>query len=195
VLRNLNDRRDADKNRFSPESRYETILKWSRKAFPFFDSWGFQGVGSNVLGEAKLTTVTDLVPAHQLADGVIQFTILMAALYGDKAGSHIVLLDEPDLSLHPWALFVLAEAIEDATKNWGRQVMLATHSPVLLSQFPEESLFLMMPKDGATTIQRVSEMTENRGLLDQYAVGALYMSQLIGEQSKEPMVRLEPIHE
>ncbi len=121
--------------------------------------------------------------------------LVLTALFGEGEGEFTILLDEPDLSLHPWALFVLAEAIEDATKNWNRQVLLATHSPVLLSQFPEDSLYLMMPKDGATTIRKLSEIEESKDLLAQYAAGTLYMSQLIGEQSPEPMAHVVEVSE
>lgn len=196
VLRNLNDCRDSDVNGWNPASRYETVLKWTKRAFPSFEGWRFTTHGSTqVYCSAKVEGIRDTIAASQLPDGIVQFTFLMAAMFGEEAGAQLILLDEPDLSLHPWALFVLAEAIEDATKNWNRQVLLATHSPVLLSQFSEDNLYLMMPKNGRTSIQRLSDMEEPRDLLNQYSAGTLYMTQLLGAQSEEPMVTLEPINE
>lgn len=194
VLKNLHDCRDTDELGWNPESRYDAIRKWTQKAFPEFRGWEFNNPPNTnyVFASAGIHKVGKVIARH-LPDGLIQFTMLLTAMFCQSNPRQLILLDEPDLSLHPWALFVLAEAIQEATTKWNRQVLLATHSPVLLSQFPEESLFLMMPKDGETTIQRVSEMTENRDLLNQYSVGSLYMSQLIGEQSSEPMVTLEKI--
>lgn len=185
VLRNLHDTLRIDE-------RYNSIDGYMRKAFPKYDGLAFQHPSpSDVYCLFREKDRIKEIRASAVPDGYLQMLILLTALFSNsKEQESVILFDEPDLSLHPWALFVLAEAIEEATTKWNRQVLLATHSPVLLSQFPEESLFLMMPKDGATTIERVSEMTENRDLLNQYAVGSLYMSQLIGEQSSEPMVHV-----
>ena len=73
----------------------------------------------------------------------------------------MILLDEPDLSLHPWALSVLAKAIETATKEFHKQVIIATHSPVLMSQFePEYLLAIELDESGQTVMKRVSEMAD-----------------------------------
>lgn len=188
-LRNL---RDANQTR----QFFEKIMATIRRAFPAFIEYEFRQVGPTTV--ACFVSEAGLKDPYQVLfapDGLIQFTLDVAALYCDGPGEFVVLLDEPDLSLHPWALFVFAEAIQDATKNWNRQVLLATHSPVLLSQLPEDSLYLMMPKDGQTTVQRLSDMEEPRDLLNQYSAGTLYMTQLLGAQSEEPMVTLEPINE
>lgn len=184
TLRDLNDRRDVD-------GRYDNIIRWMRRAFPDFLALSFATQGaSHVYCEWKFHFAKNPILAAHVADGMIQLLWILTALFNELPCQQILMFDEPDLSLHPWALFVLAEAIQDATKNWGRQVLLATHSPVLLSQFPEDSLYLMVPKDGQTTVQRLSDMEEPRELLRQYGAGYLYMSQLIGEQSPEKMAEV-----
>ena len=37
--------------------------------------------------------------------------------------------------MHPWALTVFAKAVKVAAEQWNKQVFVATHSPVLISQF------------------------------------------------------------
>jgi predicted ATPase len=191
-LRNLKDAR-------STATVYQRILGYLRRAFPQFLEFEFFQAGGSRVGcriiETTVPSISEGYPVSGAPDGLLQMALNLTAMFAGMDLPRVVLLDEPDLSLHPWALFVLSEAMEEAAHKWSCQLLVATHSPVLLSQFDEESLYLMMPKDGATTIQRVSEMTENRDLLDQYAVGALYMSQLIGEQSSEPMVSVVPIDE
>ncbi len=182
VLRNLSG--------LSATERYaDQIQHFLRRAFPGFKRFELKQVSDRLIAAEVLEDGwDDSYPVSTAPDGLLQMALNLTALFGEGDGEYTILLDEPDLSLHPWALFVLAEAIEDATRNWGRQVLLATHSPTLLSQFPEDSLYLMMPKDGATTIQKVSEIEDKKDLLAQYAVGSLYMMQMIGEQSPEAMV-------
>jgi predicted ATPase len=84
--------------------------------------------------------------------------------------------------LHPWALVVLAKAIRTAGLSWRKQVLVATHSPVLISQFEPNEVIAAETAAGRTKLRRVSEMREIQDLLDEYAVGSLYMSETIGAQ-------------
>ncbi len=87
--------------------------------------------------------------------------------------------------MHPWALSVLANAIETATTNWNKQVMIATHSPVLISQFePAQILAVELDKTGQTKMTRVSEIEDIQDLLEDYATGSLYMAEMIAPQSE-----------
>ena len=80
-----------------------------------------------------------------------------------------MLIDEPETSLHPWALAVLAEAICEATEGWGKQVILATHSPVLISQFEPGQILEVEQDGGRTRITRLSEIEDIKDLLQDYA--------------------------
>ena len=79
---------------------------------------------------------------------------------------------------------MFAEAVKHATKEWNKQVFIATHSPVLISQFePEDILATRLDESGQTVLTRVSEMEDIRDLLEEYAVGSLYMAEAIAPQS------------
>lgn len=95
-----------------------------------------------------------------------------------------MLIDEPEASLHPWAIAVLGKAIKQATEEWGKQVALATHSPVLISQFDADQILTVDQEEGRTRITRLSEVAEIKDLLQEYAPGSLYMSEAVGAQSK-----------
>ena len=62
--------------------------------------------------------------------------------------------------------------------------MLATHSPVLISQFDPEQILTVAQENGRTRITRLSEIAEIKDLLEEYAPGSLYMSEAVGAQSK-----------
>ena len=76
------------------------------------------------------------IRASGVSDGHLQLLGLLTGLFGDMQDrASLLLFDEPETSLHPHALAVFAEAVCEAAKRWNRQVFLATHSPVLISQF------------------------------------------------------------
>jgi predicted ATPase len=81
-------------------------------------------------------------------------------------------------------LAVFAEAVYEATQQWDRQVFLATHSPVLISQFqPADVVVAEAGDDRSTVLRRVSEITELQDVIQQYSVGSLYMAEEVGQQS------------
>ena len=63
-------------------------------------------------------------------------------------------------------------------------IFLATHSPVLISQFEHEDIVVAeRGPDQFTTLRRVSQMAELKDLLNEYALGSLYMAEEVGRQS------------
>jgi predicted ATPase len=123
--------------------------------------------------------------ASGISDGHLQLLILLTALFSEGRDRYsLMLIDEPETSLHPWALAVLAKAIKQATEEWGKQVILATHSPVLMSQFDAIQTLAVEQEDGRTRITRLSEVEGIQDLLEEYASGALYMSETIAAQSR-----------
>lgn len=79
--------------------------------------------------------------ASGVSDGYLQQLLLLTALFSEGEEREAVLLfDEPEISLHPWPLAVFSKAVIEASEHWNKQVILATHSPVLLSQFDVEHI-------------------------------------------------------
>jgi predicted ATPase len=95
-----------------------------------------------------------------------------------------MLFDEPETSLHPHAISVFAQAVKLAAKEFNRQIVIATHSPVLMSQFAvDETLVFQAGEDRDTQAVRLADMAELSDLLDKYAIGSLYMAEEIARQS------------
>ncbi|NET02931.1 MAG: AAA family ATPase [Sphaerospermopsis sp. SIO1G1] len=180
VLRNLHDRRVIDE-------RYDTIINFMKESFPSFDGLYFEQTGRNVVYANFLDTKRRKpIQASGVSDGHLQMLINLTALFSEKPnGYSLILLDEPDISLHPWALAVLAKAVKIATEKWNKQVFISTHSPVLISQFAPKNIWVMeLDTNGQTMMQRVSEIEEIQDLLEDYATGSLYMAEAIAPQSK-----------
>jgi predicted ATPase len=112
----------------------------------------------------------------------------LTALFSEgKDRSSLILFDEPETSLHPYALSVFAEAARVAADEWGEQIFIATHSPVLLSQFDVDNVLATdIGESGQTLISRVSEIEDIEDLLERYSVGSLYMAEMVAAQSRPP---------
>ncbi|MCC5639919.1 AAA family ATPase [Nostoc sp. CHAB 5844] len=180
VLRNLHDRRVVDQ-------RYDTIIKFMRESFPAFDDLYFEQTSRNTVYANFLDKKRSKpIQASGVSDGHLQMLINLTALFSEKPDLYsLVSLDEPEISLHPWALAVFAKAVKLATEEWNKQVFLATHSPVLISQFaPENILTAELNPEGQTVMRRVSEIPGIQDLLEEYATGSLYMAEIIAPQSK-----------
>jgi len=179
VLRNLRDR--------GRDSRYSTILQLMSEAFPGFEEIEFEQTGlTSVYAQFYEKQRRKAIPASSMSDGHLQLLLVLTALFGDEPHTaSVILLDEPEVSLHPWALAVLANAVKIAAgETWNRQVLLATHSPVLISQFEPHEIFASESTDGQTKLRRVSEIDGIDDLLEQYAAGSLYMAEMLGAQTK-----------
>lgn len=179
VLRNLEGRRQLD-------DRYATILGYMAEAFPGFDGLVIEPSSPNTLYASFLERGRQKpILASGISDGHLQLLILLTALFSEGRDRYsLMLIDEPETSLHPWAIAVLAKAIKQATEEWGKQVLVATHSPVLMSQFDPDQILTVEQADGRTRITRLSDIEEIKDLLQEYAPGSLYMSEVIGAQSK-----------
>lgn len=178
VLRNLQGRSSVD-------PRYDTIMTLMREAFPSFRGLVIEATGAQSLyGSFVDSERRSPVAASGVSDGHLQLLVLLTALFGGRERS-LILLDEPEISLHPWPIVVLARAIERAMNERGQQILIATHSPVLLSQFPPAQVLVASLSAGRTVLRRVSEIAEVQDLIDQYALGSLYMAEELGAH-REP---------
>lgn len=178
VLRNLQGRRAVD-------DRYETIMRYMVRSFPGFVDLVLDAPSpATVYGSLMEKGLKQPIRASGVSDGHLQMLLLLTSLFAEgRSRPSLILLDEPELSLHPWSLAVLAEAIDEAAANWQRQVLASTHSPVLLSQFDASQILAVEPGTHGTRIRRLSEITEVKDLLEQYSPGSLYMSELVGRQA------------
>lgn len=180
ALRNLHDKRDLDE-------RYNTIIGFMKKAFPRFKGLALEQTGANSVYCSFIEEGHEQpIQASGVSDGHIQMLIHLTALYGEGDRDSILVFDEPETSLHPFAISVLAEAIKQAAEKWNKQILIATHSPVLISQFDLKDIVAAeLDEDNSTRMRRVSDMPELADLLEEYAAGSLYMSEMLAKQSRE----------
>ena len=178
VLRNLQDKRNVDE-------RYATIMRYMAEAFPIFDGITLEQTGpASVYASFQERSRKRGILASGVSDGFLQLLLLLTALFSEGDRPSVLLFDEPEVSLHPWALAVFAQAVRVAAERWNKQIFLATHSPVLISQFEPRDVLVAGIEDGRAQFDRLHELEEVRDLLEEYAAGSLYMSEAIAPQGR-----------
>ena len=90
----------------------------------------------------------------QESDGTVRLLGLLTALYQPRSQS-LIGIEEPELTIHPGALAVLADAMVDVSTRM--QVLITTHSPDLIDRLPIESLRAVQIVDGCTKVGHVSD--------------------------------------
>ena len=88
------------------------------------------------------------------SDGTIRLLAMLTALSQEPALS-LIGLEEPELAIHPGAMAVLAETMNEAASRG--QILVATHSPDLIDKLPIESLRAVTSEGGSTKVGRVAE--------------------------------------
>jgi predicted ATPase len=130
------------------------------------------------------------IPASQVSDGAMLLTAFLALAYGDTP--QILLVEEPENGLHPSMLKRVIEILRKMSTgkigNQPRQVVLTTHSPLLLNYVePDEVRIFRRTPDGGTQVTRMSKVPNIEALQKEFAPGELWY--LLGE---EKLVEAQP---
>jgi len=104
-----------------------------------------------------------------LSDGTLRFICLATLLLQptQKRPSPII-LDEPELGLHPYAIAMWASMVKAAATE--TQIIISTQSPLLLDHFEPEDILVTELEDGATTLTRL-QSSELEAWLEDYSLG------------------------
>jgi predicted ATPase len=120
--------------------------------------------------------------AMALSDGTLRFMCLATLLLQPQLPA-LVLLDEPELGLHPAAIALLADLLRYAAER--SQVIVSTQSVTLVNQFSAEDVWTVDRKDGATCFEHLAHRNLQTWL-DEYdgsagfALGELWEKNVIG---------------
>ena len=90
----------------------------------------------------------------QESDGVLR-ALAMLGTMNQRPRLPLIAIEEPEMALNPHSIEVIAEDFDGAT--YSSQVVLTTHSPTLIDQFPIEKLRAVQIVDGVTRVGSVSK--------------------------------------
>jgi len=87
--------------------------------------------------------------ASQVSDGTMRALALFTALFDPRIT--VLMIEEPENSAHPWVIRRIIEACERASQS--KQVILATHSPIVMNAVNPSNLVVVARKAGASRIR------------------------------------------
>jgi len=160
---------------------YELIRKTVRRVAPFFEDFTLEPQRLNphaIRLEWRHEGSEDYFDASSLSDGTIRF-IALATLFlqPESLRPSVILVDEPELGLHPFAVTLLAALIKQAATS--TQVILSTQSPLLLDHFDPGDVLVADRVDGGTMLRRL-EADSLKDWLEDYSLGQLWEKNEIG---------------
>ncbi|MGK5091111.1 AAA family ATPase [Deltaproteobacteria bacterium TL4] len=103
--------------------------------------------------ELKLLEGKTPIPARVLSEGTLRILGLLA-LGGAKEPPALLGFEEPENGIHPRRIRMIADVLKNRAATGNTQIIVTTHSPVLLDMFTEdEHLFVCRKEQGCTLIE------------------------------------------
>ncbi|WP_282837715.1 AAA family ATPase [Microbacterium flavum] len=155
---------------------YERVVRSVRNVAPFFDDFALRPEGDHILLRWRERGIDEVFSGSALSSGTLRFTCLAALLQQPRPPATIV-LDEPELGLHPAAIHQLADLMRNIGQ--GRRIVAATQSVTLLGQFSLDEVAVVSKERGSTTIAR-PDRSELEAWLADFSVGELWEMNLLG---------------
>jgi predicted ATPase len=164
--------READR------ARYRRIVRTVKQVAPFFRDFVLEPelATERVRLRWQQEGSDTVLPPDALSDGTLRF-ICLAVLLGQPELPGLIILDEPELGLHPFAIVQLAGMLHAASRE--SQVLLATQSVTLMNQFELSDLVVVERRDGASVFERPDPDRLGEWLAD-YSLGDLWEKNMLG---------------
>jgi len=118
----------------------------------------------------------NLFNAYSLSDGTLRFICLCTLLLQPQPPKTII-IDEPELGLHPSAIIKLGSMLKSASVK--AQIIVSTQSVNLLDQFAAEDIIIVERNDGQTVFKRQNDEELERWL-SEYSLGELWSKNVLG---------------
>lgn len=170
---------------------YNLIQKTVQRVAPFFDDFLLRpdNLNSDLIKLAwKHKSSDKYFGASAFSDGTLRF-IALATLFLQpmELRPSVILVDEPELGLHPSAITLLASLMRQASIE--TQIIASTQSPLLLDYFAPEDVLVANRVDSATTLTRL-DSSKLEDWLEDYSLGQLWEKNELGGRpaSESPTV-------
>ena len=164
------------------EKEYKEIVRTIRLIAPFFDDFILKPQEKNselIVLRWRQKGCEDVFNASQLSDGTLRFICLATLLLQPiELQPATIIIDEPELGLHPYAITMLAEIIHQISAE--KQIIISTQSVELLNEFEPEDVIVVDRSENGSQFKRLSAQELEIWLNEDYALGDLWKMNVIG---------------
>ncbi|MEO8379698.1 MAG: AAA family ATPase [Acidobacteriota bacterium] len=161
-------------------ANYATIVETVRMVAPFFGDFVHRDDPEERMELEWLEADDPDTPRGplQLSDGTLRFICLATLLLQPVAlRPDLILVDEPELGLHPYALAVLGSLLQQASER--KQLIVSTQSVELVNQMAPGDVIVTERRDGASVFERV-DADRLKEWLEDYTLGELWKMNVVG---------------
>ncbi len=158
---------------------YHQIVKTIQLVAPFFSDFvNRENEGYIQLEWFEKGNLDTPFKAHVLSDGTLRFVCLATLLLQPfELMSDTIIIDEPELGLHPYALAVLADLIKRAAER--KQLIISTQSVELINHFSTNDIIVVDRVNDTSIFKRLDE-EQLKDWLEDYTIGDLWKQNIIG---------------
>ena len=171
---------------------YQRIIKTIRLIAPFFDDFVLEPRGSKIILNWREKGSDEVFGPHQFSDGTLRAICLTTLLLQPEEDlPELIIVDEPELGLHPYALNVVAAMFSKA--SYHTQILISTQSSSFLDNFNPEDVIAVNRKGEESEFKRLnSEKLESwsefkrlnpeelESWLEEYSLGEIWEKNIIG---------------
>ena len=159
--------------------RYEAICRHIGRILPGFDRFEIRESFGKVALRWKAKGTDKTFGAHLTSDGSLRFFALVTLLnLPSEMLPDVIILDEPELGLHPAAVTLIGGMIESLSQE--RQVIVATQSPLLVDVFNLEQIIVLELQHGQTKLRMLKADDYRLWLEECFTPGELWQKNILG---------------
>ena len=159
--------------------RFDLICRHIGRVLPEFDRFVIEESYGKVLLRWKAKWSEKTFGAHLTSDGSLRFFALVTLLnLPPEMLPSVILLDEPELGLHPAAIGLVADMIEQLSRD--RQIIVATQSPLLVDEFELDEIIVLDLEDGRTKLRKLNADDYRVWLEQDYTPSQLWQKNVLG---------------
>jgi len=158
-------------------AHFAQIEETVRQVAPFFGAFVLKEVAPGQTQLLWKDRYCDLIYyPTQISDGTLRYICLAALLLQPDPPSAII-IDEPELGLHPYAIKLLASLLHEAA---GRaQLIVSTQSSPLVDELTPEQVIVVNHRDGESLLERL-DAAKLADWLQEYTLGQLWEKNELG---------------
>ena len=159
--------------------RFKLICHYVGRVLPVFDRFVIEESYGKVSLRWKAKWTDKTFGAHLTSDGSLRFFALVTLLnLPPEMLPDVILLDEPELGLHPTAIELVAHMVKALAQE--KQVIVATQSPVLVDVFGLDEIIILDLKDGKSELRKLDPNEFRIWIEQDFTPGQLWEKNLLG---------------
>jgi len=157
---------------------YRRIVETLRLVLPFFADFEFQPEYGKLLLKWRERGSDQIFGASQAGDGMLRVMALVTLLQQPEAYlPNVLILDEPELGLHPYAIEILAALIQSASEHC--QVIVATQSVSLIDRFEPHDIVVVDRNGRESGFRRLND-SDLAAWRERYTMSELWEKNVLG---------------